>query len=464
MQRITQYLGLFSRVLILFLACAPIWADVPVLSSGADPNTTPATIQSIKDSRKDIIETLVSLVTGLVATANDLIYMPTPSSAVAMRTGSALSVSTQGVQTYLSDAMLKPTQFNLTGYSADPSQQADTLTLNSGYLVLDIYNALNYPDAGAFNLSRPDPTLQNIRNWSGYGDVQRLFNSLMAQKRVCQSNPQDGNCNTITQTDAAARQQILDSIFNTHANDAFVQNYTNNDAAYNPETLFSSMSYTNNDQQAQANTFINQLSQLATIPSPRPPSLPEPMDPTQNANLTKQLINDPSTLDQIQTQQDIYVKNVMQMIAAKNMAMNNLYAIHAKRIPQQAIIDKGITDPSTNQPITSSLQLANYAATRRLSPAYYQEMAGASPTAVARETLFLLAEIRQQLFQNELANERLLATLSVTALGSVSAKAANLDKITNGLTTQINMILSGAMNTIANTQSGDISIPTGTEE
>ena len=462
MQRITKYLGLFSGILSVLLACTPIWADVPL--SGSDPNTTPATVQSIKDSKKDIIETLVSLVTGLVATANDLIYMPTPSHVIAMNTGSALSLSNQGMQTYLSDAMLKPTQFNLTGYSADPSQQADALTLNSGYLVLDVYNALNYPNSNAFNLSRPDPALQNIRGWPGYTDIKGIFDNLMAQKSACLSNPSDGNCSTITQTDAAARQQILASIFTSHGNDTLVQSYTNNDVAYNPETLFSAMSYANAGQQSQANTFINQLSQLAAIPSPRPPSLPEPMTSEQIASLNKQITNDPSTLDQIQTQQDVYVKNVMQMIAAKNMAMNNLYAIHAKRIPQQVIIDKGITDPSNNQPITSPLQLANYAATRRLSPGYYQEMAGASPTAVARETLFLLAEIRQQLFQNELANERLLATLSVTALGSVSAKAATLDRITQGLSAQLNMILSGAMNTITNTQSGDIDIPTGTSQ
>lgn len=431
------------------------------------PNTDPATIQSVDDSKKDIIETLVSLVTGLVATASDLIYMTTPSSVTAMHTASALSVSNQGLQTYLSDAMLQPTQFDLTTYGPGQTQSSNS-DKNSGFLVLDIYNALNYPNSStdAFNLSRPDPILQNVRSWGGYGDVKSIFDGLMAQKKTCFSDPGGAGCNTISQTDQAARGQILETIFGVHANDAFVKNYTDNDAMYNPETLFSATSYTNLNEQAKAVTFINQLSQLAAIPSARPPGLPEPMKQEEIANLKAQITNEPSTLDQIQTQQDAYVQNVMQMIAAKNMAMANLYAIHAKRIPQQAIIDKGITELDKNNqpvPVTSPLQLESYAANRRLKPAYYQEMASASPTAIARETLFLLAEIRQQLFQNQLMNERLLATISVTALGSVDAKSATLSRLSQGIKSQIDLILSGNMNTANNASSGDIpTTPKGT--
>lgn len=117
-------------------------------------------------------------------------------------------------------------------------------------------------------------------------------------------------------------------------------------------------------------------------------------------------------MEEIQNSQDFqqYRAALRAYAAAQSVGASNLYQLMAERIPQK---DLGTKAGLTTKNI-SALQLAHYLATRRSqNKEWYEQMATASPATVQRETLFILAELRQQLFEMQQQNERLLATLSV---------------------------------------------------
>ena len=461
------------------------------------PNS-PATIQSVTDTKLDIVETLVSVVTGLAATATDIMYMTTPSSLTAMSTNSALTAANAALQTDLSNLMVNPIKYSLTSYQGflDPSVAISSTSnappfLNSGLLMLDLYNALDAaipytstatsstpPQQVSASLSRPNgnSTIEALSVWP---TIKTSFVAYMQNKEACMNGTAASsvNCSDYqAMNDVALRQQILNAVFNTDSADSVLTTYATGDVYFNPEVLLAATSYaptpitvapgsdqdllTGSTSYSLANTLIYQLSQFAGTPDPKPPGLPEPMTQKQVDNLNAQITSEtggPSTLDTIQLQQQLYTQAVMQMIAGKNMVMDNIYAIHAKRIPKLSIYNQQITDPTTQRLITSPRQLEIYTANRRLTPAYYSEMAGASPTAVSRETLFVLAEIRQQLFQNQLMAERMLATMSMLALSSMATKATDAANISRGIQTQISLLLSGGMNIANQLQGGNLS-------
>lgn len=120
-------------------------------------------------------------------------------------------------------------------------------------------------------------------------------------------------------------------------------------------------------------------------------------------------------------------------VAAQSVGAGNLYRLMVERIPQPGLGQQvGMTDKNGN-PVrdASDLQVQQYLATRRSqNQVWYDQMATASPATVQRETLFVLAEIREQLFQMQLQNERLLATISVMQMQQ------------NNQTTRLNLIQS----------------------
>lgn len=444
------------RLFSLFLATTLLVADIEAITPTPDPNS-PATIQSIMDADQDIVETLVSLISGLAATASDLIYMTTPSSVTAMNTNTALLGANPDLMASLATASSNPTKLTLTGYlgfanpPVDPNNIPATPSIallpNSGTLVLGIYDALDSQFLGI----TPASSLAVPAGITVPNNVSMLFSALINAKRDCMAG---GNCNI---NEAATRQQILEAILE----DPNASSYAAGDNVYNPELLFSNTAYSANNNDPVA-IFIEQVGQLGGIPNPRPPTLPEPMNDEELKNVNTQINTDtnnhtvPSTLDNIQTQQRAYSQAVMQLIAAKNLIMNNFNLIHNKRMSQPGLTSQNLKDEN-NQPITTPLQLESYAANRRLTPAYYKEMAGAPPAAIARETLFALAEIRQQLYQNQLMGERLLATLSITALGSFSGKISDINTLGKAIEAQIKMLTSGTTNTVGSMTSGNSS-------
>ena len=113
-----------------------------------------------------------------------------------------------------------------------------------------------------------------------------------------------------------------------------------------------------------------------------------------------------------------YLASMGAYAAGVSVGLSSLYQMAAKRYPQTSITNLQIKDNSGQQ-IQSKAQLERYLAERRVtSPDWYATMAAATPATVARETLFLLAEMRLQQYESQLQQERILATLAAIHLSA----------------------------------------------
>jgi hypothetical protein len=92
----------------------------------------------------------------------------------------------------------------------------------------------------------------------------------------------------------------------------------------------------------------------------------------------------------------------------------------------------------------SPLQVKEYLATRRsTNPQWYDDMSKASPATVSRETLFVLAEIRQELFNIQQQNERMLATMSAMGGQLNMTGKTNLKRLEGEVKEKINTTIKG---------------------
>lgn len=182
------------------------------------------------------------------------------------------------------------------------------------------------------------------------------------------------------------------------------------DKNFNFNTLLSSEIY-DDATYAQAINFLNYTGQLYD-------QLPVP--PTQGMSQKQkiQLQNNP-----------VYQKNqvdIRAFIAARSVALNNLFKIIAERTAQDNIISLNLKDQA-GQAIQSAAQYQHYLATRRVNnPKWYDQMSQASPSTIARESLFVLAEIQHQLYQLHQDNIRLISTVSVIQLQGQQFNKSNL--------------------------------------
>lgn len=135
----------------------------------------------------------------------------------------------------------------------------------------------------------------------------------------------------------------------------------------------------------------------------------------------------PEDIESIQNSEDYrkYRAAIRSYVAAQSVGASNLYQMMAERIPQPGL---GTIAGMTTKDV-SLLQLEQYMATRRSqNPNWYAQMTTATPATLQRETLYVLAEIREQMFQLQMQNERLLATLSVMQMQQ-NAQGAKLNLI-----------------------------------
>jgi hypothetical protein len=137
-----------------------------------------------------------------------------------------------------------------------------------------------------------------------------------------------------------------------------------------------------------------------------------------------------------------YLAELRSYAAAQSVGINNLYHLYAERIIQQGLgktlnIHKASTVDATGKvvpgeviPDVSPLQAEEYLAKRRVhDPAWYKDMESAtSPLTLARETLYVLAEIRLELFRLRMDNERLLTTMATMQLQSLKSGKTLLDQ------------------------------------
>jgi intracellular multiplication protein IcmX len=98
-----------------------------------------------------------------------------------------------------------------------------------------------------------------------------------------------------------------------------------------------------------------------------------------------------------------YLSRLQAFTALVSVGMNNLYQMYVERLPI-----------ASNQP--SLAETEAQMAARRMTPEWRKMIESASPVTLARENLYLQAEINYQLYRSRQQQERILATLSVLQL------------------------------------------------
>jgi hypothetical protein len=132
-----------------------------------------------------------------------------------------------------------------------------------------------------------------------------------------------------------------------------------------------------------------------------------------------------------------YRTTLRSLVAARSVAMDNLYNIYSERLP---VANLGTQTGIPNTQDASPLQVQEYVATRRTnSQDWYNDMAQASPATVQREQLFVLAEMERQLYQLHRDNERIIATLSAIELLDTASTKYNIQMLEPAVKSVLNM-------------------------
>jgi phage terminase small subunit len=138
-----------------------------------------------------------------------------------------------------------------------------------------------------------------------------------------------------------------------------------------------------------------------------------------------------------------YQLAVRSYITSQSVGIDNLYHLLSERIIQPNLGKQAGLYNSKGQPINdaSPLQVREYLATRRTgSPQWYEDMAKASPATVSRESLFVLAEMRQELFTLQQQNERLLAALLLMGAQLNSSGKSQIQNLQQATEKEVNRI------------------------
>lgn len=132
-----------------------------------------------------------------------------------------------------------------------------------------------------------------------------------------------------------------------------------------------------------------------------------------------------------------YLAAIRSYAAAQSVGLRNLYQLYAERLIVPGLGEKAGVLDANKKPVAdaSPLQVAEYGAKRRVTDTeWYKQMEKASPATISRETLYVLAEIRLELYKQRLATENLNAVMSAMELQSnSSASKFNLDQLKRAL-------------------------------
>jgi len=105
--------------------------------------------------------------------------------------------------------------------------------------------------------------------------------------------------------------------------------------------------------------------------------------------------------------------------AVLSAALDYLYKIYAEQVPQK---DLG-THSGVFQGDASPAQVDKFLAEKRSSESqWYEDMAAASPATIQRETLYVLAEIRQELYKLRQEYKQSQAIMTVVAINQLQSK------------------------------------------
>jgi hypothetical protein len=185
-----------------------------------------------------------------------------------------------------------------------------------------------------------------------------------------------------------------------------------------PTSLLGPLQYdansNNNTQQSNALSFITFVTNLS-----------KPMLVLDTSKAT------PSTLQNSGDVQN-YLVTLRTYATQQALAISNFYQMYANRIAVD-ISGKipGVPGGAPIYPKTSPLMLDQYMATRRFNDSNWAQAIQntATPSELMRQQIYFLAEIRYELYQNRLMNERILATLSLMTLQGTSAQAVQLQQL-----------------------------------
>lgn len=197
-------------------------------------------------------------------------------------------------------------------------------------------------------------------------------------------------------------------------------------AMFDIESLVGPDTYKNTEEINNAKNFLDQIKSYV---SPPPvirlsPKFDVPISDPENPSRDVVTIGSKKPLsvkeiqklyDMLQTKPDYqdYKRIYRSVIAARSVYLDNLQYSFQKRVAQ---VGK-----------KSALQIRNEQTDRRLNGNYYNEMAKASPATIARETLFVLAEINSQLNAIREQNERIIIMDSINGLNQLASSNTMLD-------------------------------------
>ncbi|MEM1243985.1 MAG: hypothetical protein AAGG80_04110 [Pseudomonadota bacterium] len=147
-----------------------------------------------------------------------------------------------------------------------------------------------------------------------------------------------------------------------------------------------------------------------------------------------------------------YLVKLMSYAAKNSVGISNLYMLYNERVPRKIpnnINSSTLENANIPQQLrkeASPLAIDKYMAYRRLKdPDWYIKMeTKATPATIQREMLYVLVEMRYELFKTRMLNERMLATMSALQLQNLGQE-------------RISITLSG--NSVCSTYAGKITCP-----
>lgn len=188
--------------------------------------------------------------------------------------------------------------------------------------------------------------------------------------------------------------------------------------AFNVESLLGTDTYSDQNARNSAQAFLAQIENLA----PPPPvirlapkfdvPITNPNDPDQDTATVGD--KKPLSADDLKKMQDAlnqdkgyrdYKTGYRGIVAARSLYLNNLLRAYQERVPQ--VNGK------------SALQIRNERVNGRLTQDYYDKMSKASPSTVARETLFVLAEISSQINALQKQQDIMIEMNSISGLNTL---------------------------------------------
>lgn len=156
-----------------------------------------------------------------------------------------------------------------------------------------------------------------------------------------------------------------------------------------------------------AMNFISAVSHIGGVSS-LVPVIPADKKGSTIANATA-AYNDPKF--------QYYRANYLAYVSSMSVALNNFNAMMAERVMVPGLAKSvGLSPSDSKYAEMSPLAIDQQLATKRLSLDWKKNMAQASPAALEREMVNLMAEMNYRMYQQHIDNERIIAALSVLVI------------------------------------------------